>query len=219
MRLYLSSFRVGAHPQRLLELVGNDRRTAVVNNALDAHPADSRTRGLGEELARLDEIGLTGEEVDLRDYFAAVNGAELARRLRGFGLLWVRGGNAFVLRRAAAASGFDQAVVDLLDEDAVAYGGYSAGVCLVTPSLRGLELCDDPREVPAGYPITETIWDGLGLLSYAVAPHYRSDHPETDRIDDVIENFIDNHVPFVALRDGEVITVDAHGPPQVLSRS
>ena len=178
MRLYLSSFRIGEHPQRLLELVGNNRRTAVVNNALDALPPDGRTQGLQEELARLDEIGLTGEEVDLRDYFTATGEAELARRLRSFGLLWVRGGNTFVLRRAAAASGFDRAVVDLLDEDAVAYGGYSAGVCLVTPSLRGLELCDEAHAVPADYPVTETIWEGLGLLPYAVAPHYRSDHPE-----------------------------------------
>jgi hypothetical protein len=82
VRLYLSSFRVGEHPGRLLELVGDNRRTAVINNGLDALATDSRTQALREELARLREIGLTGEEVDLRDYFTATNGTELTRRLR-----------------------------------------------------------------------------------------------------------------------------------------
>lgn len=40
MRLYLSSFRVGEHSGRLLKLVGDNRRTAVVSNALDALPPE-----------------------------------------------------------------------------------------------------------------------------------------------------------------------------------
>jgi hypothetical protein len=35
MRLYLSSYHFGAHEQRLRQLVGPDRRTALVANAVD----------------------------------------------------------------------------------------------------------------------------------------------------------------------------------------
>ena len=40
MRLYLSSFRMGDHPEHLAALVGgDDRKAAVIANALDDAPA------------------------------------------------------------------------------------------------------------------------------------------------------------------------------------
>ena len=36
------------------------------------------------------------------------------------------------------------AVIRLLADDAVAYGGYSAGICVLAPTLRGLEGVDNP---------------------------------------------------------------------------
>lgn len=217
MRLYLSSFRVGDHPDRLVEMVGDNRRAAVVFNAADDYDPAERDDRLETELDALETLGLEAEELDLRDFFDAKGDPQqVADALRGFGLVWVRGGNAFVLRRAASLSGFDQAITDFLDNDALVYGGYSAGVVLLAPSLRGIDICDDADTVPDGYPPTELVWHGLGLLPFAVAPHYRSpDHPETEIIDEVVDWFIDHHVPFVALRDGEVIVVD-RGSTQVL---
>jgi dipeptidase E len=45
-------------------------------------------------------------------------------------------------------------------------------------------------------------------VQYAIAPHYKSDHPESAAIDKSVEYLIDNHIPFIALRDGETIVVD-----------
>lgn len=207
MRLYLSSFRNGRHPHRLLELVGDDRRTAVIFNAVDSIDPEERADRLADEFDRLGELGLDCVEVDLREHFDDPDPERLRDRLQGFGLVWVRGGNTFVLRRAMHASRFDVAITQLLDDDEVVYGGYSAGVCVLAPSLRGIELCDDPSVTPGGYDGTPVIWEGLGLLPYAVAPHYRSDHPETDRIEDVVEWFRANDLPFRTLRDGDVILI------------
>jgi len=36
-------------------------------------------------------------------------------------------------------------------------------------------------------------------------PHYRSDHPDSRGVDAMVEYFLANTLPFVALRDGEVV--------------
>lgn len=207
MRLYLSSFRLGDHPEELARIVGDTTRTAVVCNAIDGADEETRSTSLGQELDLLRSVGLQPTELDLREHFGLDDGGEsVAARLDGVGLVWVRGGNTFVLRRAAAASGFDRAVADLLGRDALVYGGYSAGVCMLAPTLAGIELCDDPDVTPDGYEGLARAADGLGLLPFAVAPHFRSPgHPETAFIDDVVEWYLDHRVPFVALRDGDVI--------------
>ncbi len=46
MRLYLSSFRIGACPGELLRLCGDGRRAAVIANGLDAQDAASRAAGV-----------------------------------------------------------------------------------------------------------------------------------------------------------------------------
>ncbi len=174
-------------------------------NAKDAGPSAGRAASLEGEMSRLADIGLEPSEVDLRTYFGRPEGLE--ELLRGLDLLWVRGGNSFVLRRAFSLSGADTVVTQLLREDTLVFGGFSAAVALLTPSLRGLDLVDDPSVVPEGY-AAPLIWDGLNLLSYAVAPHYRSDHPESAGVETIVQHFIDNHILFRALRDGEAIVVD-----------
>jgi dipeptidase E len=52
----------------------------------------------------------------------------------------------------------DEVLRELLAEDRVVYGGYSAGACVLTPSLHGIELVDDPHDIPAGYP-DAVVWD------------------------------------------------------------
>ena len=51
----------------------------------------------------------------------------------------------------------------------------------------------------------EIIWDGVGLVDYCFAPHYKSDHPESSLVDKMVEYFVENKMPFKTLRDGEVI--------------
>lgn len=205
MRLYLSSFRNGNKPEKLLKLLGQGRRTALINNAQDFLLPSERSSKRDEEIDRLKSIGLDPIEIDLRSYFDKPE--ILKEKLAGFDLIWVRGGNCFVLRRAFKQSGADETIAEILAEDRIVYGGYSAGIDMLTPSLRGAELVDDPDIVPDGYH-PDIIWDCLGLVPYAIAPHYKSDHPESAAIDKSVEYLIDNHIPFIALRDGEAIVID-----------
>jgi hypothetical protein len=105
VRMYLSSHRLGDHPEQLLTLLHTPRPVAVIANALDAAPAEIRAHGVHDELAALrdlglTDLGLTAEELDLRDYVA--DHQRLADTVTGYQLVWLRGGNAFVLRYALA---------------------------------------------------------------------------------------------------------------------
>jgi dipeptidase E len=207
VRLYLSSFRIGNRPEELLRLLGPGRRTALILNADDYKSPADRAAGGEREFEELRGIGLDPFEVDLRKFFGRKE--ELHDVLSTVDLIYARGGSAFVLRRACAHSGADEVIPELLARDAVVYGGYSAGPCMLIPSLRGFDgKVDTPDFVPEGYPAGPTIWDGLGVLPFAIAPHYRSDHPETDEIERTVAYFIDHHEPFIALRDGEAIVIN-----------
>lgn len=141
----------------------------------------------------------------MRDYFKKEK--ELEEKISDFGVIWVRGGNLFVLRQAMKLSGFDNTLNDLVGKSNMLYGGYSAGVCVLTPTLKGMELVDDVTEKPYGDK-SEVIWDGLGILNYSVVPHYRSDHSESESVEKVIEYMIKNKILFRALKDGEVIVIE-----------
>lgn len=207
MRLYLSSFRNGNKPEELLGMIGAGRRTALILNAMDFLNEEARTADLDREVVRLKSIGLEPVEIDLRQYVGKTEALKAVAS--GFDLIWVRGGNVFILRRALAMSGFDIVLKDLLINDQVVYGGYSAGIDILQPHLHGIELVDDPNIIPEGYS-KEVIWDCLGLLPYCVAPHYQSDHPESADIDKTVEYYIQNHIPFVALKDGEAIVINGN---------
>ena len=205
MRLFLSSYKLGSKPNELPALVGDNKRTAIIMNAQDAKTLESRAERLQQEIDALTALGLRPEELDLRQYFG--KSADLKEIMKDFGLVWVRVGNAFILRKAFKQSGFDKILTELLENDQIAYGGYSAGVCVLAPSLHGIELVDPKDKTAKGYE-TEIVWDGLGILDYAVAPHYKSDHPESDDIDKCVEYFADNHILFKTLRDGEIIIIN-----------
>ena len=93
----------------------------------------------------------------------------LAAALARYDAVWLRGGNVFVLRYALAASGGDEDLVRMLASDALVYAGYSAGPCVLAPSLRGLEAVDPPDRVTVAYG-GEPIFAGLGILPGQVAP-------------------------------------------------
>lgn len=100
--------------------------------------------------------------------------------LRTYDLIWVREGDVHTLRYTFARSKADDALVALLNDDALVYGGYSAGVCVLAPTLRGLEMVDDPPSVRHLYG-ADPIWEGLGILDYCMVPHADSpDHPESE---------------------------------------
>ncbi len=113
-----------------------------------------------------------------------------------------------MLRYALARSGADVELTRLLGEDAIVYSGYSAGPCVLAPSLRGLETVDAPAAVSEVYG-GEVVWDGLDVLGYAIVPHVDSPaHPESEGLGRVAEGYRAANVPHRTLRDGEVLVID-----------
>lgn len=122
-------------------------------------------------------------------------------------MIWINGGNAFVLRRVMRQSGFDSLAQALVESDEVVYAGFSAAVCCAAPTLRGREFVDDPSDAPAGY-TSETVWDGLGLIDYNVAVHDGSQDAQGEAIERVSAYWKSRNTPYRTLRDGEVLVID-----------
>ena len=204
MRLYLSSERLGERAGALLAMLSGPK-AAIIANGYDGASAMARDIYRSEvydPLAEFKALGLDPHEVDLRAHFD--DAASLWHRLAGFDLVWVMGGNSFVLRRAMKQSGFDTVIRDMLAADAIAYGGYAAGAVVAGSTLRGLELMDDPFELPEGYD-EPLVWSGLGLTPFAIVPHYRSRHPEAASAEKVVSYMRARRTRYRAISDGEVI--------------
>ena len=204
MRLYLSSERLGERAGALLDMLSGPR-IAVIANGYDGASAMARhiyRTEVYDPIKEFKALGLDPHEVDLRAHFG--DAPSLRQRLTGYDLVWVMGGNSFVLRRAMKQSGFDWIIRDMLGDDTIAYGGYAAGAVVAGPTLRGLELMDDPFELPEGYD-EPPIWTGLGLTPFAIVPHYQSRHPEAAAAEKVVSYMRARRTRFRAICDGEVI--------------
>lgn len=202
MQLYLSSYHLGNDPKSLANLFSKNKNVAVIVNATDFTSKDERIEKVNHELEDMRSIGLVPEEIDLRDYFG--KSSELRKRLNSFGGVWIRSGNVFILRRAMRYSGLDVIIKEKVADWHFVYAGYSAGICVLAPTLRGLELVDPADNIPNGYK-REVIWEGLGLADYALIPHYKSDHPESESVEQVVEYYTNRNMPYKTLSDGDTI--------------
>ena len=204
MKLYLSSYRLGNNPQQLADLVGKNRRIGIIPNALDQYTDIERRKiSLQREANELTEIGLNPEVIDLRGYFDKPD--ELKKKLSSLGAVWVLGGNTFVLRKSLQKSGMDEWLVEQRNNPEFVYAGYSAGICVITKDLRNIELMDSPNVTPEGYDST-TIWEGLGLVNYAIVPHFETPgHPETEAAGRQVSFLVEQGKEYKTLHDGDVI--------------
>lgn len=198
MKYYLSSYHVGDHGNQLAKLAEGGT-IAYIPNALDHVPLDQLKENRARNLSDLSDLGIAVELFDLKDFFS--DQRSLKEQLSRFSGVWVTGGNTFVLRQAMKLSGFDKLMSAGLP-DSFLYSGYSAGVCVLAPDLKALQIVDRPNEFP--YPQQkEVIWDGLNILDYIILPHYKSEHPESADIDQEVEYCQKNNIPYKTLRDGE----------------
>jgi dipeptidase E len=203
MKFYLSSFKVGRETEKLKELVPTGKKLGFVPNALDYVDPNPRRESNEKNIKDLTDLGIEVEMLDLQDYFNKQD--ELRKKIEELGGLWVRGGNTFVLRQAMKLSGLDN-ILKSMESENFLYGGYSAGACILSPKLDHLQIVDDPTITP--YDVKEVVWEGLGLIDYAILPHYKSDHPESKDIDKEVRYCKDNNIQFKTLRDGEVIIIE-----------
>lgn len=202
--MYLSSFRIGDAVEKFEEFF-RDKKTALISNATDwKKNEEERAQKVQAEMEAFAVHGCSLEDLDLRKYFG--KSEELKRHFAAYDAVWIRGGNTFTLRQAMALSGFDTLLLEKNNDPDFVYGGYSAGICILSPDLKGIELADDPYAQT--YEGAKVLWDGLGIVDYSFCPHYKSDHPESADVEKCVQYCIDNKVLFKALRDGEVIIIE-----------
>lgn len=207
MNFYLSSYRLGDKKDQLRVLAPSDR-IGYIPNALDftSRNAERAALHIVKDRDMIDACGFQSELLDLKDYFGKQDA--LRKKLDKLQAVFVSGGNTFVLRQAMKLSGFDDMLIEKATRgDNFLYAGYSAGVCVLAPRMEALQIVDDPNDFPYEG-ITETIWEGLGVVPYMVLPHYDSDHPESADIDKEVAYCLDKGIVFRTLRDGEVIVIE-----------
>jgi len=206
MKVYLSSYRLGDHSDELVRLVDKkEARVAVCVNALDAAPDESRNgEVLTRELGDMRGLGFEAEEIDLRDYF---NKEGLLEKMREFDAVWFSGGNSFLLVKAFRQSGFGEVLEQLVRTNKLVYAGYSAAFCAVSPSLHGVELVDDKDVVAKGYE-TGDVWEGFSLIDFYPIVHFRSNHHESDLVEEEYDYVCKNNIKHKTFKDGDVYLVD-----------
>lgn len=202
VRLYLSSQRLGSQPGALVGLMGNQPRIAVIANAADDLTARRRNARLERALEDLTSLGLEPVEIDLRQCFGDPD--RLRAELEAVDALWVVGGNVIALRTAFQANGADVIVTRRLRSDSLVYAGFSAGACILGPRQALAPASFDDR-LP-GYP-ENVITNGMGLLPFAIVPHYGR-RPGSEAARGIADYYLDQHIPFIALRDGQAIVID-----------
>lgn len=206
MRLYLSSYRVGDFGEELKKLVNKPHaKVAVIANAVDWSNDVQRIKdGIAKEFEDMKSLGFEPELLDLRDYFGKPG---LTDYLSNFDMVWVRGGNAFILLKAMKQSGFDEVVEKLIKPGKLVYAGYSAAFCAISPSLKGVELVDDVNATAEGYKDFE-VWEGYGLVDFYPIVHFRSDHPESEDVEKEYEYVKSQGIKLKTFRDGDVYLVN-----------
>lgn len=209
MKLFLASDRTENNMDRLLEMAGGPgARMALIPNAVDAITDASRWeyyRTVVDPVEYFAGFGFDPTLVDLRMYFGRPD--PLRDVLQRQGVIYVLGGNCFVLRRAMRLSGFDSILPGLL-EDGIVYAGWSAGSCVAGDNLTVVAPMDEPLAQGIGHPPGDPIYEGLGLVPYGIIPHYRSDHPESPMAEDCVKRADEAGLPYRTLRDGEAIVIE-----------
>ena len=219
MTVYLSSFMIGDHVDRLLALAGGPgARMAVITNALDYISFEDQL-AYCREAQDLDEyfagFGFDPSLIDLRYYFGRREA--LRAMLLRHRIVWAVGGNAFLLRRAMRDSGFDLLIGELL-EAGVIYAGWSAGACVAGDSLRAVGQMDATNVSASGYTTSDIIWEGLGLVPFTVLPHFQSEHPEASSAAAAAAWAEEREIPHRTLRDGDVLLAIGGSEPVLLPR-
>ena len=201
MKLFLSSVGI-PQPAAYRELFANKQtmRIGLIANAWGTYPAGKREPFISQTTTQLTTLGATVQPLDLLDY--AGKQGKLQKALQSLDGLWVTGGNSFYLNWAAHQAGM-QYIIGALCRDGLVYGGESAGAILATPTLHGVEFVDDANDAP------EVLWDGLGLISFGLVPHWGN--PKYAELLASCRQEMEKHVKAKILTDTQcLVVVDDH---------
>lgn len=197
MKLYLTSYRIPT-PDELFKLLPKpaiECKVAIIPNAKDYKLPQERADSLDELIYDLAKYGFATSVVDLREYDDA---QRLKEALQSFELLWVAGGNSFMLRSEMRLSGFEDIIRELLDGGMV-YAGESAGAIVAGTSLEEASVADEPDMAD------EYITEGLRLVDKIIAPH--ADSPDFIEYINHVKKRYGDDPRVVYLRDDQALVV------------
>lgn len=173
-------------------------KMAIIPNAKDYYSNRARDFKIQNVLADMKNFGFQASVVDLREHHG---GTRLHKVLMNYDILWISGGNSFVLRHEIRASGLEVVLKQLLNSGIV-YAGESAGALVAGNSLRGVEFADEPEFA------AEIIWDGLNLTNHFVLPHVGS--AEFGSAIDRAKNMHQHDTTMIQLTDTDAFIINNH---------
>lgn len=205
MKLYLSSYKTGNRKEELKEWIKNNgNNIGVIINSRDYTPdSKEKEESINKNILELEMVGFKVDIIDLKKYFGKEN--KLIEDLKEIKAFYVIGGNVFTLRLAMKYSGFDNFLKSISDKDGYLYAGYSAGICVLAPTFKGLDIVDD---IVNPYSNEPALYEGLNLIDFVPVPHYMSDHPESEKINEVVKYYEKEKIKYKPLRDGDVVIID-----------
>lgn len=195
MNLLLLSWGVGALPAFVAECVGAaSPRIGYVGAAALPYGDASFVRA---ERTRIEEFG---QLIDVTEHLPEVD------------MLYVAGGNTFVLMDALRRTGLDATIAARVREG-LPYVGLSAGSIITGPSLEPATLMDDRSEAP-----DLTDLSGLGWIEDVIVPHADGQLPPypLSLINRTVEQYGSAH-RLLRLADDQALRVDASGARIVTS--
>ena len=202
MLLYMSSYKLGNRTDVLKNWIKeNGSKIALIANSRDWSPeTKEKEQSIVSNVKDLQELGFDVIRIDLKNYFGKKE--KLKEDLKEYFAFYVIGGNTYTLRMAMKFSGFDDYINKLSTKNGYLYAGYSAGICVLAPSLNGLDLVDEPLNP---YNDENVLYEGLGILDYVPVPHYKSNHPESELVNKVVDFLEEKGINYKTLKDGDVI--------------
>lgn len=204
MKLYLSSEGLGNKRYILEEWKKqNGNKVLVIPNAKDYLSEENRKKKIIEKTTDLIELGFEIKVLDLKKYF---NSQNLQKDIKDYKCFFVMGGNVFILRQAMYLSGFDTYLKQIANKEDYLYIGYSAGSCVLSPTLKGLDIVDNPINP---YNKDKIIFDGLGLIDYIFIPHYKSNNKVSHKMEKVVEMLRIKKIKYKTFNDIETIIEDS----------
>lgn len=195
MKLFLSSILIPV-PSELSKLIGKplaEVSVAMITNAKDYYTERPKAFTVNRHMTFMQQLGLKVDAIDLRDY---EDSEVLKNKLASYDLVWVMGGNTFMLRYEMQRSGFDRILRELL-ERGIVYGGDSAGALVAGTSIKGIESADEPTFAE------EVIEEGMNLVPFVIMPHI--DNPS---FADVLPVARELHENMIELKDSQAVIFD-----------
>jgi dipeptidase E len=196
MKLLLTSAGLSQETTRtkLLHMVGKKPGEVLVGHIPTAADPEIDKWYIQTEIDEIIKLGMNLTNIDLKEETYS----SLKDKLSACDVVYVNGGNTFYLLDWVRRSGFDQAIVEFINQGKV-YMGASAGSIIMGPDIGCSGwFADWDKNLPG---LTDLA--GLKIIPYAIIPHF-TEALRTDLKAKVREI----HYPVKILTDNQAIALD-----------